>query len=193
MLGRAINQYEKSLEDFINEAKKTKAEKMKVLKPSYPLEFNVPYPALCTDVEIEEYDSKTRIATTYRVFNNSFGTDWIERYYTYGGGILYFNALCDVLGTRKIEEFIGKAVLVVLESDGKYTNLRVKAPFTIEELQEEWERLAKADKEAGLINPLTYARQNKEALADSYREKREKVNDMVKADVEGQLDDLDED
>ena len=182
--------YEKTIEDFVNEAKKNRTERKKVLEPSCPLEFNMPYPGLCTDVEIESYEGKTRYAVKYRVFNNSFGTEWIERYYPYGGGLIYFNALCDVLGTRKLEEFIGKAFIAVLENDGKYTNLRVKSSFTEEELKEEWNRLSKADKEAGLISPEEFARQKKEALAKERRERAEKVK-MFNENI-ADLDDLED-
>jgi len=180
-----------SLENYINEAKKNRISKRKVLVPSYPLEFNMPYPGLCTDIEIETYEDKTRYAVTYRVFNNSFGTEWIERYYPYGGGLIYFNALCDVLGTRKIEDFIGKAVIAVLESDGKYSNLRVRATLTSEELQEEWDRLAKADSEAGLVNPIEYAHQKENAAAEARQEKVDRVNEKVQEDLNKQLDELD--
>lgn len=182
----------KSLEDYMNDAKDNRKKKKNVLVSSCPLEFNMPYPGLCTDVDIEDHEGKTRYAVSYRMFNNSFGTEWTEKYYPYGGGLIYFNALCDLMGTRKIEDFIGKAVVAVLENDGKYSNLRVRATLTPEELQEEWDRLAKADAEAGLIDPLEYARQKKEAITEARQEKIDKVNEMVQEDVNGQLDNLDD-
>lgn len=191
MLARSMNQYEKSLEDFINEAKKNRAERRKVLEPSCPLEFNRPYPGLCTDIDVEEYEGKIRYAVRCRLFNNSFGTEWTERYYPYGGGLMYFNALCDVLGTRKLEDFIGKAFLAVLENDGKYSNLRVRASLTEEDLKVEWDRLSKADQEAGLISPEEYARQKQEVLVEARRERAEKTRKMVEA-AAADLDDLEE-
>lgn len=140
------------LEKLIKATVEAKEKAKEVIPSRRIVEMNSDHLAMILDVAEEDYNNRKRTKITFKIFNQSEGNTDDYYFYRYGGGLKYFNELFDVLGTDDVVEFIGKVVVVRLEENDGFVNIRVFAEATMEELDQEITRLKEEEQKGNWRN-----------------------------------------